>query len=57
MPTSHSQNPIPGILGDTPQVLKPFERNIFPHEQQGEEKNQKLPKRGIKPPYKRTQHK
>lgn len=32
-------------------------RDLLPHEQQGEEKNQKLPKRGIKPPYKRTQHK
>ncbi len=57
MSRSQCQNLIPRVLGDTPQVPKPFERDIFPHEQQGKEKNQKLPKRGVTPPYNRTQKK
>ena len=57
MPTSHSQNPIPGILGDTPQIPKPFERELPKNENTRKAGEQKPPQRRKSPQYKRTQKK
>lgn len=55
MPTS--QNPIPGILGDTPQIPKPFERELPKNEKKRKAGEQKPPQRRKSPQYKRTQKK